>query len=299
MDRLPAVSGSDLACWRTRARQQAMAAGIDPTEVDWLLREGAGLDTLTLRLGTFASRPQVLLERPLAELDRLWQRRVSERVPVQYLIGQTPWRDFTLHVSPAVLIPRPETEELVELAIATTCGRPDLARGHWADLGTGSGAIAIALAAALPSATIHATDIEADALKVARANASTAGVGDRVRFYCGSWYEPLAHLRGRLSGCVSNPPYIPSHEIDCLQPEVARHEPRRALDGGVDGLDCVRHAIATAPSYLHAGGVWLCELMAGQAPTVLQLLVANGSYNDTRSAYDLAGIERVVLATRR
>jgi Methylase of polypeptide chain release factors len=109
------------------------------------------------------------------------------------------------------------------------------------DLGTGSGAIAIGLASALTNATIHAVDCSSEALAVARQNADNLGFAKRVNFYQGSWWEPLAFLKGRVSGMVSNPPYIPSSTVLTLQPEVLKHEPHLALDGGLDGLDCIRH----------------------------------------------------------
>ncbi len=143
---------------------------------------------------------------------------------------------------------------------------------HWADLGTGSGAIALGLATAFPQAQIHAVDVSPAALAIAHRNAETYGLGDRIHGHLGRWFEPLAHLAGQLSGMVSNPPYIPNADVPHLQPEVARHEPHLALDGGSDGLDCVQILIDAAPNYLVSGGLWLVELMQGQATTVAQRL---------------------------
>jgi release factor glutamine methyltransferase len=119
-----------------------------------------------------------------------------------------------------------------------------------------------------------------------------------IQFYEGSWLQPLAHLKGQLSGMVANPPYIPSAMVPALQPEVARHEPHLALDGGIDGLDCLRHLVTTAPDYLQSGGIWLVETMAGQANTVVALLEQQGSYHQMQIHSDLAGIDRFVLAYR-
>jgi len=166
-------------------------------------------------------------------------------------------------------------------------------------LGTGSGAIAIGLASVFPSAKIHAVDRSASALAIAQSNAQNLGYGDRIQFYLGDWWEPLASLEGQVSGMVSNPPYIPSSLIPQLQPEVANHEPHSALDGGDDGLDCICHLVATAPNYLRSGGVWLIELMAGQAEAVCELLWQQGNYIDVRVYADLAGIERFALAYRQ
>ncbi len=293
------VSGFDLWMWRQATCQQAKAESIADSEVDWLLRELAGLDRLSLRLQSYKQAPELQLNVSLAELSRLWHQRVTQRMPVQYLAGVAPWRQFLLRVSPAVLIPRPETEGLIDLAIATVAADTHrLSQGNWADLGTGSGAIAIGLADAFPDATLHAGDVSSEALAIARFNADHLGFSDRIRFYQGSWFAPLTHLRGQLSGMVSNPPYIPTRTVVDLQPEVTRHEPHLALDGGADGLDCIRHLIQTAPDYLVPGGLWLVEMMAGQGEAIASLLKQNGAY-DTITIYpDLAGLDRYALARR-
>lgn len=292
------VSGLELWQWRVEAKAAAVRAEIEPAEVDWLLQEVAGLDRLALRLESFKDRAEIELRRPLKELTELWQRRSRDRVPLQYLIGRAPWRHFSLAVSPAVLIPRPETELLVDLAVEACRDNGELAAGHWADLGTGSGAIAIGLADALTKATIHAVDVSEAALAIARQNARELGFDGRINFYRGSWFEPLEALKGQLSGVASNPPYIPDAMVPHLQPEVARHEPHLALAGGADGLDCIRHAIAIAPTYLRPGGIWLVEMMAGQAATVAELLQRSGNYSQIQIFSDLAGIERFAIARK-
>ncbi|ODG97725.1 protein-(glutamine-N5) methyltransferase, release factor-specific [Nostoc sp. KVJ20] len=286
------VSGLQLWQWRNAALEAAIATDVPPGEVDWLLLEIAGLDRLALRLESFKNWPQVQLQLPLEELDQLWQRRLNDRLPVQYIAGVTPWRNFEIMVSSAVLIPRPETECLIDLAEASASS----ASGHWADLGTGSGAIALGLADVLPKATIHAVDYSLEALAIARTNADNLGFADRIKFYQGSWWEPLTFLKGQFSGMVSNPPYIPTSILPSLQPEVVNHEPHLALDGGGDGLDCIRHLIEVSPSYLQPGGVWLIEMMAGQADAVRELLQNQGSYCKIQIHADLAGIERFALA---
>lgn len=293
------VAGQELWYWQQQAKQQAIAANIPLNELNWFLQEVTELDRLALRLESYSDRAEISLKYSLADLSQLWQQRLEARVPVQYLAGAAPWRTFSLVVSPAVLIPRPETEYLIDLAVAATQNSAvDLARGHWVDLGTGSGAIAIGLADAFPRAAIHAVDYSAEALKVAQQNAIQNRLGDRIQFYQGSWFEPIPHLKGKLSGMVSNPPYIPRSIIPDLQPEVARHEPRLALDGGRDGLGCIRHLVATAPSYLISGGIWLIEMMAGQAEAVAQLLKDQGSYQAIQIYPDFAGLDRFALAYR-
>ncbi|MCC3418035.1 MAG: peptide chain release factor N(5)-glutamine methyltransferase [Microcoleus sp. PH2017_07_MST_O_A] len=323
------VSGLELWQWVNQAKIDAIASEIPQVELDWLLQELAGLDKLALRLESFKDLPKIELKLSVSELDRLWQRRLQERVPVQYLTGVAHWRDFSLKVTPAVLIPRPETELLIDLAVdamksrleaeninqKSTPPNPPLSRGgedlnvsqlgggefaksDWVDLGTGSGAIAIGLACALKNTTIHAVDCSSEALAVARLNAENLGFGSRINFYQGLWWEPLGFLKAKVSGMVSNPPYIPSSTVLTLQPEVLKHEPHLALDGGFDGLDCIRHLVETAPDYLESGGVWLVEMMAGQETAVADMLQSHGSYCDVQIFADLAGIDRFALAYR-
>lgn len=297
---LSVVSGLELWQWRQDARQSAEKAGVPTAEVDWLLQEVAGLDPLALHLESFKERPQIELRYPLPMLSQLWHRRLHDRCPVQYLAGVTPWRNFSVTVSPAVLIPRPETEYLIDLAVnaVKNSPTPELASGHWVDLGTGSGAIALGLADTFQSATIHAVDRSGTALAVAQLNAQQLGLQERINFYQGSWWEPLDDLKGQVSGMVSNPPYIPSTMVQELEPEVRHHEPHLALDGGTDGLDSIRQLIETSPDYLRSGGVWLIEMMAGQADIVAQLLHQQGSYCHIQIFSDLAGIDRFALAYR-
>ncbi|MCU0550963.1 MAG: peptide chain release factor N(5)-glutamine methyltransferase [Leptolyngbya sp. Prado105] len=284
------IPGIQLWQWRSTAKNSAIAHGLPPNEVDWLLQELAGVSRLFLRL---QPESEIELKVSLEELDRLWQRRVEEFVPVQYLAGIAPWRDFELQVAPGVLIPRPETELLIDLALAQAS---TLKSGHWVDLGTGSGAIAIGLALSLPHATIHAVDRSEEALAIALQNAKTLNAP--VQFYQGNWFEPIAPLKGQLSGVVANPPYIPTQTIAELQPEVRLHEPHLALDGGSDGLESIRELVTIAPDYLISGGVWMVEMMMGQATVIAQLLLTQGSYDRIEIHKDLAGIERFVTAYR-
>jgi len=293
------VSGLELWQWVNQAKVEARSSDIPLAEIDWLLQELAGLDRLALRLESFKDLPKIELKLSLSELAQLWQRRLQERVPVQYLTGVAHWRHFSLKVTPAVLIPRPETELLIDLAVEAVKSYGVNPKSHWVDLGTGSGAIAIGLACALTNARVYAVDCSSEALAVARLNAENLGFGSRVNFYQGLWWEPLAFLKGQVSGMVSNPPYIPSSTVLTLQPEVVRHEPHLALDGGLDGLDCIRHLVETAPDYLESGGVWLVEMMAGQAEAVADMLESHGSYGKVQIFSDLAGIDRFALAYRR
>ncbi|MEM6838297.1 MAG: peptide chain release factor N(5)-glutamine methyltransferase [Cyanobacteria bacterium P01_C01_bin.120] len=297
---LHTLSGQDLWLWRSRSLGEAQAHQIDSAEVDWLLRGLCQIELLTLRLGTLAQVAAVPSQVTLAELAALWEQRIYDRVPIQQLVGQTPWRDLMLRVSPAVLIPRPETELIIDIAVAWIAQSPqttDLRRGIWVDLGTGSGAIALGLARALPEAQILAVDVSEAALAIAQQNAVENGLSDRVQFFHGSWFEPLGPELGPIAGMIANPPYIPHEIVPTLASEVAHHEPHLALDGGDDGLDAIRHLVQTAPRYLQPGGLWLVEHMQGQSTDIMALLTATHQFEQVRSVPDLAGCDRFVLGT--
>jgi release factor glutamine methyltransferase len=288
------IAGRDLYAWKQAAIAQARSAGIEPAEVDWLLRELLHLDLLSLRLLNGSTQLTTLIS--LDDLTHLWQRRLDERIPLQYLTGATPWRNFALKVSPAVLIPRPETELIVDLAaqLARAYGLQKPFR--WADLGTGSGAIAIGLAQLWPEAEIHAVDVSSEALAIAQDNAQRLNRSAAMTFHQGHWWLPLESLKGQFQGMVSNPPYIPTGLIPSLQAEVARHEPHLALDGGEDGLEALRSLVQQSPDYLMPGGVWLVEIMVGQAQAVMHLLQADGRYDHIQAHQDWSGIERFISA---
>ncbi|MEM8502767.1 MAG: peptide chain release factor N(5)-glutamine methyltransferase [Cyanobacteria bacterium P01_D01_bin.1] len=295
------VSGQAIYEWRTWAAQLARPSNVDPFEIDWLLQGVTSLTSSALRLETYRSKENIPIALSLEELTRKWQQRITERVPVQYLVGETPWRDLMLTVTPDVLIPRPETELIIEIALdlaQQSSTKEKILVGHWADLGTGSGAIALSLAKRLPIATIHATDISSAALTVAKSNAQKNNLADRIVFYKGSWLTPLEPLKGNLSAIISNPPYIPTHTVLTLQPEVTKHEPHIALDGGPDGLDSLKHLIINSANYLHPGGLFLTELMIGQAETVADLLAYQNEYAQIVIHKDLSGTQRFVSARK-
>jgi release factor glutamine methyltransferase len=288
----PSALVQQLLAWRAQALQAAQAAGIPPQEVELLLRERLGWGSLERLLG----RPPTLQGDPLAEVEELWRRRLTERIPLQYLLGRVERAGLSLRVTPAVLIPRPETELLVEQASLWLQSNLLPPGSPFADLGTGSGAIAIALAQGHPQLQLLAVDVSPEALAVAAANVADYHLQERVKLLQGSWFAPLDPWRGRLRGLVSNPPYIPTGELAYLMPEVRLHEPRQALDGGEDGLVHLRLLIQKAPDYLAPNSFWAVEVMQGQAPWVAEQLQARGGYQQIQVHRDLAGIERVVSA---
>ncbi|MDG3497406.1 peptide chain release factor N(5)-glutamine methyltransferase [Pseudanabaena catenata USMAC16] len=284
--------------WYDRSLSDAQSSNIPAFELDWLILRLTSLDKLDLRLRS-PNITQKITPETLANLDRLWQQRLRDRIPVQYLTGSVTWRDLELEVTPAVLIPRPETELIIDIVaelVAQSSQAEAYHNGIWVDLGTGSGAIAIALAKHFPQAQIHAVDLSESALEIAQIN--TDKHGQQIQFHHGSWFEPLAklNLQNKLAAVVSNPPYIPSNEVLKLQPEVTNHEPHSALDGGDDGLDDIRDLVNAAPEYLISGGLWIVEMMSGQAEIVRSLLQINGSYSNIQVHQDYAGIERFVSA---
>ena len=241
----------------------------------------------------------------------LLQRR-ERREPLAYLVGTREFWSLALLVSPDVLVPRPETETLVEAALDLLRGdglspRPDSSQSPVpspqspvvVDLGTGSGAVAIALARELPGATVVATDVSRRALRIARSNAEAHGVTDRITLLRGNLWRALdgRNLGGQADVVVSNPPYIPSHVIPTLMPEV-QWEPRQALDGGPDGLQFHRAIISGAPQRLRPGGFVLLEVGEDQAGAVRGLFERAEHFEATRVYRDLAGRERVVVARR-
>ncbi|MCA2658287.1 MAG: peptide chain release factor N(5)-glutamine methyltransferase [Microcystis sp. M049S2] len=289
------ISGQELSQWRQQAIADLEQAQLSPKEVDIFLQAVTDIDTLSLRLQSFREREKIPLSYSWSEITKRWQKRLQARVPLQYLLESVVWRNFTLKVSPEVLIPRPETELLIDIVGETVRG-DDV--GIWVDLGTGSGAIAIGLASILTKAAIYATDYSPTALAIAKENIIKTGFADRIILKQGSWWTPLEKWKGQISGMLSNPPYIPSAEILDLQIEVREHEPRLALDGGEDGLTALRYLVATAPDYLRSGGLWLVEMRAGQGEKVVQMLENQGNYRQIQIINDLAGFDRFVLAER-
>lgn len=289
------ISGQELSQWRQQAIADLAQAQLSAKEVDIFLQAVTDLDTLSLRLQSFREREKIPLSYSWSEITKRWQKRLQTRVPLQYLLESVVWRNFTLKVSPGVLIPRPETELLIDIVGETVRGEEG---GIWVDLGTGSGAIAIGLASILTKAEIYATDYSPTALAIAKENIINTGFADRIILKQGSWWTPLEKWKGQISGMLSNPPYIPSAEILDLQIEVREHEPRLALDGGEDGLTALRYLVATAPDYLRSGGLWLVEMRAGQGEKVAQMLENQGNYRQIQIINDLAGFDRFVLAER-
>jgi len=236
------------------------------------------------RVGLYLNFDRPLVPDELAAFRERVRRRAA-REPVQYILGRAEFWSLPFRVAPTVLIPRPDTEVLVEEAVkrlSTPC--------TVLDAGTGSGAIAIALACEVPQAVVTAVDICPDALVIAAENARSNGVEERIRLVKGDF---AALPEGPFDMIVSNPPYIPEGEMTGLMPEVRDHEPRLALCGGEDGLDPYRVLVKESPRRLRPGGWLVVEVGIGQAKDVARMMEAGG-FSGTFVRADYSGVERVV-----
>ena len=274
-------------------------------EARWIVCEASGFDPAELVLAADEPVPS----RGVHAVDDMVGRRLRGE-PLQYVLGSWEFRGIDLMVDPRVLIPRPETEVVAGIAIdelartGARTGKGDpwsagLTEFAVADLGTGSGALALALVTALPDAAVWATDASLDALAVARANLSSIGfAATRVRIVHGSWFDALPlELRGELRLVVSNPPYVSESEFAELPTEVAAYEPTGALVSGPTGLECLEVIVRDAPQWLAPDGVLVCEHAPHQADSARALAHAAGfTQVDTRA--DLTGRARALVARR-
>jgi release factor glutamine methyltransferase len=287
-----ALRGASVAHARRAVAEQFRSAGIESPELDAriLIGHALGID----HAGLAASATQPLADLTASRIEEFAARRLAGE-PVARIVGQKEFWSLPLTVTPAVLVPRPETETVVELALALLDCEGTPARPlRMADLATGSGAILLALLSELPTAQGAGTDIDAAALSVARANASQLGFGNRATFLATDYG---AALEGPFDLVVSNPPYVASGDIARLAREVRDHDPRRALDGGADGLAAYRAIAADAPRLLGPGGLLVVEIGAGQERPVCELFVAEGlAIANTR--HDLSGIARAIAAKK-
>ena len=252
-------------------------------ETEWLLAAALGMD----RVGLYVNFDKPLTEQELATCREMVGRR-ARREPLQYILGTQEFMGLDFLVTPAVLIPRHDTEVLVEEAL-----RRASAAKRVLDIGVGSGCIAVALAKALTGAQVSGVDSSPEALHLAKQNAERNGVP--ITLLHGSLFEPVGDEIFDL--IVSNPPYIPTADLDTLQPEVKEFEPAGALDGGLDGLDFYRAIIPAAPAHLVSGGWLVVEVGIGQAKAVAKVFAESG-FQDCFTAKDPAGIERVVGGLR-
>jgi release factor glutamine methyltransferase len=277
------------------ATEQLAAATDSPrAEAEEFLGRILGLT----RADLYLQRTRELAEAEVARLEK-WIARRTAGEPLQYITGRAAFRSLDLHVTPAVLIPRPETEGLVEAVLRVLHDeRQRWPRPRVLDLGTGSGAIALSIAAEWPAAIVTATDDSADALVIAGGNATAYGMTERIRFLHGSWFDPLDPDE-RFEVVVSNPPYIATSERDILPADVRAYEPAQALFSGDTGLEALREIVDATPDHLVADGLLALELAEMRAPDVAASLEGALDWQSVALLDDLAGRPRVLLARRQ
>ncbi|MBI5197721.1 MAG: peptide chain release factor N(5)-glutamine methyltransferase [Nitrospirae bacterium] len=290
------------APWTVRSVQQwgrdfLLHYGIPNPELDaeLLLRHVLGMDRTAILLQGSKEISDAMVNR---FRDLIFRR--SEREPAAYILGVREFWGFPFRVTPDVLIPRPETELILETVLRLLSSRKrDSGPLRFLDLGSGTGCLAISLALEFDRAVVDSADISAAALDVARENAVRHGLERRVRWLLGDLYAPLHENDVRYDLIVSNPPYIPRGEMKQLPLDVRNYEPDIALDGGEDGLDFYRRIVEEAPGMLKEGGYGVVEVGLGQASAVGEMIRKQSGISLEEVCKDLAGIERVVVGTRR
>jgi release factor glutamine methyltransferase len=286
------ASASRIGILLRQSARRLTAAGIDSgaRDAEVLLGHALGVGREQL----IARADESIEDRQARAYEQLLLRRLA-REPVAYITGVREFWSLGLRVTPDVLIPRPETELLVEIALDIVRQRQSDAPLRIMDIGTGSGAIAVALASELGNAELFATDISTRALPVARINADRHLVADRIHFVQGDLFDALP-ADACFDVIVSNPPYVCRTEIAALAPEVSRWEPRLALDGGADGLDFYRRIAALAFERLSSGGALLVEIGDGAGETVKQIFQDAADWRGISISNDYAGRQRVMKA---
>lgn len=278
------------------AEKKLAAAGVNEARRDaevllcWALKKD--------RAWLLAHIKEELADTPFTEFRQALDRRVR-REPLQHITGVQEFWGLEFSVNPGVLIPRPETELIVETVLARS---PDkTARLRIIDLGTGSGCLAVSIARELPAALVFATDRSAEALKTARANAARHAVANRIRFFEGDLFEPLEELdiAGQIDIIVANPPYVPQVDGPSLQPEVKEYEPALALFAGHSGTEVHERILCEAWRFLTSSGMLVMEMGIGQSQRLGDLIRENTGYRSPEVLKDLAGIDRVIVTQRK
>ena len=284
------IPGETFLKWR----KKMILKGGKKVDFDWLLDIGAGVSWSNLQNIILNPEQCFSLEIPTEEIEVIWESHLQDQTPLQYLISKCPWRDFELEVSAEALIPRQETEFLIDFALKKVI---NFNFGRWADLGTGSGPLAIALAQSLPNWKGHAVDISKDALGLARRNLKSLAPNANVKFSLGDWWQPLQKWWGSFDLVLSNPPYIPSDLIGELEPVVKNHEPRIALDGGEDGMIASKKIIIGASHGLAKGGWLILEHHYDQSEKIIKFMQDIGM-EEVSFEKDLNGIKRYAMCRK-
>jgi len=282
------ISVKEFLLWK----KKQLSKGGDQQSFEVLLDCIGDISTRDLNLKILNPNGNLHLKKNLEFLESVWEDHLIRSCPIQYLCGITYWRDLKLKVTNKVLIPRPETELIVDIVFNVFRRKSE--KLFFAELGTGSGAISIALALAYPFSEGVATDIDQDALEIATKNFINSSKKLNLKFSCGNWWSPLESLKGKLDLAISNPPYIPRDTYEKLPKEVKNFEPKVALLGGEDGLKHIREIIQKAPLFLKEKGWLILENHFDQGEKVKQLLFKN-KFTSIEIVNDLSGIGRFTI----
>ena len=281
------ISVEEFLFWK----KKQLSKGGDQQSFAVLLDCIGGLPTSDLNLISIKPEGKLYLKQNLEFLESIWNEHLLKCCPIQYLCGITFWRDLKLKVSNKVLIPRSETELIVDIVFNLFRKSEKL---FFAELGTGSGAISIALALAYPFSEGVATDIDQDAIEIATKNYINSSKQSNLNFYCGNWWSPFEDLKGKLDLAISTPPYIPKNTYEKLPKEVKNFEPKLALLGGEDGLKHIKEIIQKAPLFLKERGWLILENHFDQGEKVRQLLIKN-KFTSIEIVKDFSGIGRFTI----
>jgi len=282
------ISAEEFLFWK----KKQLSKGGDQQSFAVLLDSIGGISTSDLNSLSINPEGNLYLKKNLEFLENIWNEHLLNSSPIQYLCGITFWRDLKLKVTEKVLIPRSETELIIDI-VSKIFGN-SVQKLLFAELGTGSGAISISLALANPLWYGIATDIDQDALEIARENFINSSQQPNLKFYCGNWWSPLESFKGKLDLAISNPPYIPKDTYEKLPKEVKNFEPKIALLGGEDGLEHFREIIQKAPLFLKNNGWLILENHFDQSEKVKQLLIEN-KFTSIEIVKDLSGIGRFTI----
>ncbi|MBO6973172.1 MAG: peptide chain release factor N(5)-glutamine methyltransferase [Prochlorococcus marinus CUG1434] len=282
------ISAKEFLYWK----KKQLSKGGDYQSFAVLLDCIGGISNRDLNLLRINPERTLYLKKNLEHLESIWQDHLSNSHPIQYLCGIAFWRDLKLKVTDKVLIPRPETELIIDI-VFKIFGKHSQ-KLTFAELGTGSGAISIALALAYPLWDGIATDIDQDALDIAIKNYINCSKQTNLKFYCGYWWTPFESFKGKLDLAISNPPYIPKDTYEKLPKEVKNFEPEIALLGGEDGLKHIREIIQKAPLFLKEKGWLILENHFDQGEKVKQLLITS-KFKSVEIVNDLSGVGRFTI----
>ena len=282
------ISAETFFLWK----EKQLIKGGENKSLNLLIDSLGGLSNQELNLLKIKSEKNIQLKINLELLESFWDKHLKYSTPIQYISGISYWRDLKLEVSNKVLIPRPETELIIEIISEKFKNIGE--KITFVDLGTGSGAISIALALANPNWDGIATDIDKNAIDIASRNFTNNSNKSNLKFYNGNWWDPLENYKGDIDLAVANPPYIPQNTYEELPIEVKNFEPKNALLGGEEGLDHIKEIVKNAQSYLKEKGCLLIENHFDQGERVKQLFLEN-RFTNVEVLKDFSGIGRFTI----